>query len=64
MSNDKFKCRYCGDMFTLLEEEQELLEEGVFIDTPDTCDFCAYNVDHAPVIEADYPSYSDADPGL
>lgn len=62
--NMQFKCRHCGDVFTLSDEDQELWEDGYLFDTPDTCDFCSYTIDHADAIEADYPNYSDADPGL
>lgn len=62
--SQEFRCRFCGDMFTLSEDDQELWEEGYLIDTPDACDYCAYNAENAQAIEADYPNYSDADPGL
>jgi hypothetical protein len=58
-TNNKFRCRYCGDHFALSSDEfKDYINGG--LEEPDTCDDCLYNLNNPD--EIDY--FSDADPGL
>jgi hypothetical protein len=44
MSNKRqFRCRSCGDYFTLSDEDNETYEEGYYEFEPDICDDCLLN---------------------
>lgn len=60
MAKRQFKCRHCGEYFTLPDDENKTYEEGFYHTDPDTCDFCSMYEEGPP----DYPEPSDADPGL
>lgn len=38
-----FYCRFCGDAFTLSNDDQEKFEDGNFLFEPDTCEDCFLN---------------------
>ena len=56
----KFRCRHCGDEFSVSKETLELLEEG-YINFPDECDHCVDMVNNS---REEIDTFSDADPGL
>ena len=57
----EFRCRYCGDYFTLSKEDQELFDEGFLDHEPDTCDDCySYNASCENGIDDSF----DSDTGL
>jgi len=55
-----FRCRHCGEVFTVSNETLELLEEG-YITIPEECDDC---LDLSNNSQEEIYSFSDADPGL
>ena len=55
----RFRCIHCGGRFNLNDEENEVYEQGFYAIDPDCCDDCYGNNSFA-----DYPEFSDADPGL